>query len=37
MEEETEKLRAELKEFINNCSDEALLEDMLKTAKEYTE
>tara|TARA_R110002033_G_scaffold170860_1_gene214520 strand:- start:6067 stop:6183 length:117 start_codon:yes stop_codon:yes gene_type:complete len=35
MEEETEKLRAELEEFVSNCNDEKLLEEMLKTAKDY--
>jgi len=32
---ETEKLRAELKEFISTCEDEVLLEQILEAAKKY--
>ncbi len=35
MDKETEKLRAELKEFISTCEDEMLLEKMLEAAKKY--
>lgn len=33
MNDETEKLRVELSEFISNCEDEMLLEKMLAAAK----
>ena len=35
MEEETEKLRVELQEFISKCEDEVLLERMPKAAEKY--
>ncbi len=35
MDNETEKLRVELKEFISTCEDEILLEKMLEAAKNY--
>lgn len=37
MENDTEKLRTELKELVSNCKDEALLEEMLKMARKYNE
>lgn len=35
MEDETEKMRAELLEFISTCEDEVLLEQILEAAKKY--
>lgn len=35
MENEIEKLRTELEEFVSNCNNESLLEEMLRIAKDY--
>lgn len=35
MENETEKMRAELLEFVSTCEDEILLEQILEAAKKY--
>ena len=34
MDNETEKMRAELSEFVSNCEDEAFLKEMLRVIKE---